>query len=61
MTRVALGTLFGTAFPEAAGIGPNPNPNPKGFFWYVESEFRDFKMEKALILDDKLLCPSFRY
>ena len=44
MARVALRTLFGTAYPEAAGIGRTFGD----FFQDIRSEFQDFKMEKLL-------------
>ena len=43
MARVALRTLFGTAFPEAAGIGR--------IFRDIWNEFQDFKVRKALIFE----------
>ena len=51
MARVALRTLFGTAFPKTAGIGR--------IFWDIRNEFQDFKLEKALIFD-KFYFARFR-
>ena len=52
MTRVALRTLFGTAFSEAAGIG--------SIFWDIRKGISGFQDGKVLILDDKsVILPKF--
>ena len=52
MTRVALRTLFGTAFPEAAGIG--------SIFLGYQERISGFQDGKVLILDDKsVILPKF--
>ena len=56
MARVALRTLFGTAYPAAAGI----SRIFREFFWDIRNEFQDFKMEKAPILDDNSFLRKFQ-